>query len=122
MIQRNELVVESQNISTVRLISHILPNYWVITSSISFLQVSIAKETIARLATQRRLPLDEQVTIEEESVTCLLGQIWPILSYQLTLSKKMELIESLREVAMQEKDSDAWLSKEYKGFLLCQYR
>ena len=62
--------------------------------------------------------MDEQVTIEEDSAISLLGQVWPMMSYQLTLSKKMELIESLREVSMQEKDSDAWLSKEYKGIFV----
>ena len=75
-ISKNEIKFESENISTV----------------------SIAKETIARLATQRRLCLEETFSVEVDSITSFLAKIWPRLTYQLSLAKKMELIGSLQVI------------------------
>lgn len=73
-VRKNEVTLESESVSTV----------------------SIAKETIARLATQRRLRLDEQFVVEDECVANYLIKLWPRLTYQLSLAKKMELIDSLQ--------------------------
>ena len=74
VLNENEVVLESESISAL----------------------SIARENISRLATQRRLKLEETVDIEYTSVRSMLIKIWPGLSYQLSLAKKMKLIESIQ--------------------------
>ena len=94
-INKSEFIIESENLSTL----------------------IIAKVIISKMASQSRLRIEENVTVEEETISELLKKIWPRLSYELSLSEKIEIIESLSEIAHQEKDSHLWLSQEYKDIL-----
>ena len=77
IIHKDEIIVESDSISTL----------------------SIAKETLSGIANQRRLRFHEQVIIRDDTVPLFLNKLWPQLNYQLSLATKMELIDSLKEIS-----------------------
>ena len=92
-----------------------ISNDQIIVASESFSTLSIVKDTISGNAIQRRLRLQEQLTIKEETASLFLMKLWPQLTHQLSLKKNMELIDSLEEIRIQEGDlSGAWLSPEYQ--------
>merc|ERR1711871_170257 len=92
-----------------------------IVESESFSTLCIVKDTISGHAIQRRLRLQEQITIKEETASLFLMKIWPQLTHQLSLKKKVELIDSLEEIRAQEGDlSGEWLSPEYQQIIANQ--
>ncbi len=78
--------------------------------------VAIAKETITRLANYRRVTLDEVVNAIDASVPGFLSLIRDKLEYQLSLSRKMQIIDAIQELASQESNPE-WLSPEYQEIL-----
>jgi len=44
-------------------------------------------------------------------------QIKPKLTYQVSLARKMDVIDSIQEIAMQDTSSQSWLSAEYLEIL-----
>lgn len=93
-IKKNGLVIECENVSTI----------------------AIVKENVLRLATARRFQLDDQSTTNPDSVFSFLSLIRARLEHQLSLSRKMTLIEAIQEITMQESDL-RWLSPEYAEIL-----
>lgn len=78
--------------------------------------LAILKENVSRLATARRVQLDEQVSMNELAVPVFLDLLFPKLEYQVSLAKKFNLIDAVAEIALQETDM-RWLSAEYADIL-----
>ena len=78
--------------------------------------LAIVKEVITKEATARKIQLQISVDPVAETVTNLLHKIDPMLTYQLNLVKRVKLIDTLREVRMQEPDTD-FLAPEYLDIL-----
>mmetsp|Transcript_298 Transcript_298/g.283 ORF Transcript_298/g.283 Transcript_298/m.283 type:complete len:734 (-) Transcript_298:90-2291(-) len=92
--KRNELIFECENASTI----------------------AIIKENILRYATSRRIQLEEQTSLNNDTVVSFLSLIRGRLEYQLSLARKMNLIEALQEITIQENDL-RWLSIEYNEII-----
>jgi len=82
--------------------------------------VAIAKEMISRLATARRIQLEEDLTAKEESVECFLSLIRGKLEHLLSLARKVDIIEAIQEITQQSGDDGSWLSPEYAAILKSQ--
>ncbi|KAJ1416466.1 hypothetical protein B484DRAFT_454267 [Ochromonadaceae sp. CCMP2298] len=98
LFRKNEVIFECENASTI----------------------AIVKENVTRLANYRRILLEEFVTAEDASVASFLGLVQPKLEHQLSLSKKMALVDAVQEIAMTDASSTEWLSDEYKQILGAQ--
>lgn len=81
--------------------------------------VAIAKEMVSRLATARRIQLEEELTAREQSVECFLSLIRGKLEHLLSLARKVEIVDAIMEIAHQDTDN-SWLSAEYKDILASQ--
>ena len=55
-------------------------------------------------ATSRKIQIQISVDTDESTVTTLLRKIDPMLCYQLSLANKVKLVDTLKEVKMQEPD------------------
>lgn len=88
--RRNEIIFESESASVI----------------------SIAKETVTRLANYRRIKLEESLSPSEPSIGSFLSLIRPRLEHQISLARKMELLDALQEITMQETDT-RWLAPEF---------
>ena len=91
---RNEIVFESESATTI----------------------VIFKENLTKLANIRRVQLDEHFIANSKSIPSYLSLIQPKLEYQLTLTRRIDLLDSIREMSMQETDA-RWLSAEYADIL-----
>jgi hypothetical protein len=60
--------------------------------------IAIIKENITRLANYRRLTIAESLNTEAGSVGCFLGLIRSKLQHQLSLSRKMQLVDAIQEI------------------------
>ncbi len=90
----------------------------IIIESESYSSLSTIKETISELSLQRRLRLQEQMTIREDTASLFLFKLWPQIANQLSFRKKIELVDSLEEINTQEGDTTkCWLSVEYDQIL-----
>ena len=70
------------------------------------------KENLTKLANARRVKLDEQLVTNNKSIASYLSLIQSKLEYQLSLNRRIDLVDSIREITMQENDT-RWLSSEY---------
>jgi hypothetical protein len=66
--------------------------------------------------------LDEFVNANDASVIGFLSLIREKLEYQLSLSRKMQLVDAIQELAMQDNNNSDWLSPEYLEILKDQER
>ncbi len=82
----------------------------------SLTTLAIVKEVVTKEATARKTQIQISVDVDDESVPNLLRRIDPLLCYQLSLSNKVKLIETLKEVKMQEADA-SFLAPEYLSIL-----
>lgn len=96
---RNEITIESESASTI----------------------AIAKENITRLANYRRVILEESMQANELTIDSYLSLIRSKLEHQLSLARKIQLVDAVQEISMQE-NSLAWLSDDYKDILEDQER
>lgn len=78
--------------------------------------IVIFKENVTRLANFRRIQVEEAVTTNDDSITSIFELLRSKLDYQLSLSRKFELLDSLQEITMQE-DNISWLPAEYADIL-----
>lgn len=85
-----------------------------LSDSISTL--SIIRDTITNLATERKILVGSDYHIDEESISYMLELIHQKLDYQILLVKKNELIDPLKEITQQE-DSIDFLELEYQEVL-----
>lgn len=101
--KKNEITFESESASTI----------------------AIVKENVVRLANYRRTALEEFVTAEDASISAFLNLIRPKLEHQLSLSRKMQLVDSVQELAMADaapadggsQPSLEWMTEEYRDIL-----
>lgn len=75
--------------------------------------IAIIKENITRLANYRRTNVEESMSTSEGSIASFLGLIRVKLEHQLSLTRKMQLVDAIQEITMQDDESSAWLSAEY---------
>ena len=109
--------------------------FQIVFESESASTVAIAKENVTRMANYRRIQLEETVSAEDSSVASFLslvsetnyftflsynngsiGQIRPKLEHQLSLTRKMQLVDAVQEIAMQEGEL-SWMGEEYATIL-----
>lgn len=82
----------------------------------SLTTLSIVKEVVTKEATSRKIQIQISIDAKESTVTNLLHKVDPMLCYQLSLANKVKLIDTLKEVKMQEPDID-FLAPEYLDIL-----
>jgi len=82
----------------------------------SLTTLAIVKEVVTKEATSRKVQLQINVETDENTVTTFLRKIDPKLRYQLELANKVKLIETLKEVKLQEEDT-SFLAPEYLDIL-----
>jgi hypothetical protein len=88
----------------------------------------IVKENIVRLANTRRVHIESTLKSSSSSIRSFLTQIRPKLEYQISLARKVDLVEAIQEVSMQTDSTGvgnsqaaaAWLSPEYAEILAQQ--
>jgi len=82
----------------------------------SLTTLAIVKEVVTKEATARKIQIQISVDTDESTVTTLLRKLDPLLCYQLSLASKVKLIDTLKEVRMQEPDI-SFLAPEYVEIL-----
>jgi len=82
----------------------------------SLTSLAIVKEVLTKEATARKIQIQISVDVKDETVVNLLHKLDPMLTYQLSLNNKIKLIDSLKEVRMQENDV-SFLAPEYLEIL-----
>ncbi|KAK7097977.1 BBSome complex member BBS7-like isoform X1 [Littorina saxatilis] len=78
--------------------------------------ISILKDVLSKEATNKKIRLDINYDIQEETIPTTLALIHPRLEHQLLLAKKVQLIEALKELQVNESDL-SFLSPEYQQIL-----
>ncbi|XP_062281437.1 Bardet-Biedl syndrome 7 protein-like [Scomber scombrus] len=78
--------------------------------------ISILSDVLSKEATKRRINLNILHDINDDSVSQTLKIIHPKLEYQLLLAKKVQLIDALKELQVQEGNAD-FLIPEYRSIL-----
>eukprot|EP01035_Chromulina_nebulosa_P016891 gene16891-22379_t len=83
--------------------------------------VAIVKENVVNLANTRRVQIEDTLVTDKDSIKSFLHLIRNKLEYQISLARKMDLVEAVQEIAMQQDNSDntslSWLSAEYAEIL-----
>jgi len=82
----------------------------------SLTTLAIVKEVVTKGATERKIQIKIEVDPREATVTNLLRKIDPMMQYQLNLANRVKLIDTLKEVRMQEPDTN-FLAPEYLEIL-----
>ncbi|XP_066089945.1 Bardet-Biedl syndrome 7 protein isoform X1 [Saccopteryx bilineata] len=78
--------------------------------------ISILKDVLSKEATKKKINLNISYEINEVSVRHTLELIHPKLEYQLLLTKKVQLIDALKELQVHEGNTD-FLIPEYRCIL-----
>ncbi|CAL9706501.1 unnamed protein product [Knipowitschia caucasica] len=78
--------------------------------------ISILSDVLSKEATKRKINLNISYDINDESVSHTLQMIHPKLEYQLTLARKVQLIDALKELQVHEGNAD-FLIPEYRSIL-----
>lgn len=80
-----------------------------------------------RLANTRRVQIESSLKSSSSSIRSFLSLIRPKLEYQISLARKVDLVEAIQEVSMQtdatgngNNVATAWLSPEYAEILAQQ--
>jgi Bardet-Biedl syndrome 7 protein len=93
----------------------------IVFESESATTIVIFKENLTKLANMRRVQLDEHFMGNSRSIPSYLSLMSPKLEYQLSLTRRVDLLDSIREMSMQETDNPnarcCWLSAEYADIL-----
>ncbi|KAL4229928.1 Bardet-Biedl syndrome 7 protein [Mactra antiquata] len=79
--------------------------------------ISILKDVLTKEATKKKVRLDITYDINDDSIPYTLNLIHPKLEYQLLLAKKVQLIDALKELQVNENSVD-FLSPEYRQILV----
>lgn len=66
--------------------------------------IAIVKEHIGRIGTSRRIQLNESVSMSDDACISFLDLVLPKLAYQVQLTRRFHLIETIAEITMQEDD------------------
>ncbi|XP_075247418.1 BBSome complex member BBS7-like [Convolutriloba macropyga] len=92
--EKNKAVFKSDNISTI----------------------AILKDVISREAIKRKVALNANVVMNDATITHVLNLIHPKMEYQIMLAKKVQLIDGLKDLQMQEDDLN-FLAPEYQEII-----
>ena len=82
--------------------------------------IAIVKDVVTRDATAKKIQVDVDCRVGPAAARYLLNKIHPLLGHQLSLARKVKLIEPLRELQLQEEgeeDVGAFLEQRYKDIL-----
>lgn len=71
----------------------------------SITTISVLKDSISREATARKIHLSINVEVKDETFPQFLELIHPKLAFQHSLTQQVNMVEPLREVELQEKDT-----------------
>jgi len=82
----------------------------------SVTSLAILKEGITKEATARKQRINISFDLQEQTVVNFLHLLHPKLTYQLGLSNRVQLIEALKEVQVQE-ENITFLAADYKDIL-----
>merc|ERR1712217_685585 len=82
----------------------------------SITTISVLKDSISREATARKIHLSINVEVKDETFPRFLELIHPKLAFQHSLTQQVNMVEPLREVELQEKDT-SFLSPELQMVL-----
>eukprot|EP01138_Halocafeteria_seosinensis_P002815 gb/GECG01002876.1/.p1 GENE.gb/GECG01002876.1/~~gb/GECG01002876.1/.p1 ORF type:complete len:814 (+),score=106.42 gb/GECG01002876.1/:1-2442(+) len=88
----------------------------IVLQSESASAILIAKESINNRATQLGVRIDTKDSFNSDTVRSVFDKIHPMLSHTLSLSRKIELMDALKELEQSE-DNLNYLSNEYKEIL-----
>ena len=86
------------------------------TITISFSISAILKDVISREAIKKKVTLNVNVDTNDSSVAHVLRLIHPKMEYQIMLAKKVQLIDGLKDLQMQEQDL-SFLAPEYQEII-----
>ena len=78
--------------------------------------ITIVKDQVSSDASQRKLHLNIQSELNQESIPHVLHILNPLVQQQYEIAKKYQLIDGLKELVMGEEDTQ-FLSPEYKEIL-----
>jgi len=78
--------------------------------------ISILKDVLSKEATKRKMNLNIKCDLNEESVPNVLYRLHPKLEHQLLLAKRVQLIDSLKELQTYENDT-SFLTEEYREII-----
>uniref|UniRef100_A0A7S1C5K1 Bardet-Biedl syndrome 7 protein homolog n=1 Tax=Bicosoecida sp. CB-2014 TaxID=1486930 RepID=A0A7S1C5K1_9STRA len=78
--------------------------------------IAILKEVITKAATARKVRVELSFEIKDETIPHFLRLIDPKLSYTLSLARKVELVEALREIKLADAEM-TFLAPEYREVL-----
>ncbi|CAE1234858.1 unnamed protein product [Acanthosepion pharaonis] len=78
--------------------------------------ISILKDFLTAEATKRKIHLNITYDIDENSATYILNLMHPKLQNQLSLARKVQILEALKELQVHEKDL-SFLSEDYKQII-----
>ena len=78
--------------------------------------IAILKDVISREAIKRKVALNANVVMNDATITHVLNLIHPKMEYQIMLAKKVQLIDGLKDLQMQEDDLN-FLAPEYQEII-----
>jgi Bardet-Biedl syndrome 7 protein len=78
--------------------------------------ISIIKDVISKKATEKKVNLDINFEMAQESTSYTLRCIHPMIDYHMVLAKKYHLIDALKELSLNE-NGTSFLTPEYKEIL-----
>lgn len=78
--------------------------------------IAILKEVITKAATSRKVRVELSFEIKDETIPHFLRLIDPKLSYTLSLARKVEIVEALREIRLADGEM-TFLAPEYREVL-----
>jgi len=110
----NEVIFQSTFVETVLCCQYRKNEAVFLSDSISAL--SVLKEVISREATQKKARISIKADIKDESVLSMLEMVHPKLEHQHTLARQFNMIQGLKELALQEPTLD-FLTPEYQAIL-----
>eukprot|EP00697_Spironema_sp_BW2_P010615 gnl/Spiro4/25941_TR12923_c0_g1_i1.p1 gnl/Spiro4/25941_TR12923_c0_g1~~gnl/Spiro4/25941_TR12923_c0_g1_i1.p1 ORF type:complete len:610 (+),score=109.67 gnl/Spiro4/25941_TR12923_c0_g1_i1:154-1830(+) len=84
--------------------------------SYSISTISTIKEVISREATSKMTRISSTFDIKPQSIEQVLRFVEPKIAYQRSLGQKVELIDALKEITLQE-NGEEWMSDEYASIL-----
>ena len=82
----------------------------------NFSALTIVKDQLSQDASQRKLHLDIQSELNQESIPHVLHILNPLVQRQYEIAKKYQLIDGIKELVMGEEDT-SFLSPEYREIL-----
>lgn len=78
--------------------------------------ITIVKDQLTLDANNRKLAIDVQSDLNEQSIPHILGILHPLVVRQLDIARKFNLIDAIKEMITGEEDT-SFLSQEYKDIL-----